>query len=471
MWAPWTGAQSTIGVHAVRASLIREFRKVVGAERCLHAPEDLYAYSHDCYARGKPELVLLPKTTKEISSIMRIAHREGIPVTPRGGGSSLCGATTPIKGGIVLATNQMNRILEVNQDDRLAVVEPGVVTLRLHQAVEAVGLFYPPDPASYAMSLMGGNVATNAGGPRCLKYGVTRDYLLGLEVVLADGEVLHTGSRAVKDVTGYDLTRLFCGSEGTLGVITLITVRLIPKPETQRTILTSLRTVEKASQMVSRIIGAGILPTTLEFMDQSYLRTVEELMHLGLPVDAGAMLLIEVDGFQEAVERQARIVEDFCREHGALDVAVARTAKEGEQLWRGRRMGTVALMRAAKLMISHDATVPASRIPELVAHTHQVAREADLKVVIIGHAGDGNMHPIFLLDPSREGEMKRFDEASRELFRFTVECGGTLSGEHGIGIEKNPYLDLQVDAVGMRTMRAIKNALDPKGILNPGKFV
>ncbi len=314
-------------------------------------------------------------------------------------------------------------------------------------------------------------MATNAGGPRCLKYGVTRDYLLGLEVVLADGEVLHTGSRAVKDVTGYDLTRLFCGSEGTLGVITRITVRLIPKPETKRTILASLGTVEEASRMVSRIIGAGILPTTLEFMDQAYIRTVEELMHLGLPLDAGAMLLIEVDGFEEAVERQARIVEQFCREHGALDVAVAKNSQESEELWRGRRMGTVALMRAAKLMISHDATVPASSIPSLVAHTHEVARQADLKVVIIGHAGDGNMHPIFLLDPSRPQEMERFQEASRELFRFTVEHGGTLSGEHGIGLEKNPYLHLQVNPIGMRTMKAIKKALDPKGILNPGKFV
>lgn len=455
----------------MKKSLVKEFRRIVGSQRCLDTPEDLYAYSHDCYARGKPELVLIPRSTQEVSSILRIAHREGLPVTPRGGGSSLCGATTPIKGGIVLATNQMNRILEVSQEDRLAVLEPGVVTLRLHQAVEALGLFYPPDPASYAMSLMGGNVATNAGGPRCLKYGVTRDYLLGLEVVLADGEVLQTGSRAVKDVTGYDLTRLFCGSEGTLGVITRITVRLIPKPEAKRTILTSLRTVEEASRMVSRIIGAGILPTTLEFMDQAYIRTVEELMHLGLPLDAGAMLLIEVDGFEEAVERQASIVERFCTEHGALDVAVAKTPQESDQLWRGRRMGTVALMRAAKLMISHDATVPASRIPELVAHTHEVARQGGLKVVIIGHAGDGNMHPIFLLDPSRQGEMERFDKASRELFRFTVERGGTLSGEHGIGLEKNPYLYLQVNEIGMRTMRAIKSALDPKGILNPGKFV
>lgn len=455
----------------MKRSLIKEFRKIVGEKRCLWTPEDLYAYSHDCYARGNPELVLIVKSSEEVSSILRIANREGIPVTPRGAGTSLCGATTPIRGGIVLATNQMNRILEVSQEDRLAVVEPGVVTLRLHQAVESVGLFYPPDPASSAMSLIGGNVATNAGGPRCLKYGVTRDYLMALEVVLADGEILRTGSRAVKDVTGYDLTRLMCGSEGTLGVITRITVRLIPKPECKKTILTSFKTVEEASQMVSMIIGAGILPTTLEFMDHAYIRTVEDLMHLGLPVEAGAMLLIEVDGFREAVERQAKMVESFCRERGALGVQVGMTQEESDQLWAGRRMGTVALMRSAKLMISHDATVPASKIPDMVAHTHRIAREADLKVVIIGHAGDGNMHPIFLLDPSREGEMDRFRKASEELFQFTVRCGGTLSGEHGIGIEKNPFLRLQVDEVGVRTMKAIKAALDPKGILNPGKFV
>lgn len=455
----------------MKASLIRRFQRIVGPQRCLHTPEDLYAYSHDCYARGKPDLVLLPETPDEVRQIMVLAQEERIPVTPRGAATSLCGSATPIRGGIVLAMGRMNHILEISLEDRLAVVEPGVVTLHLHQAVEAKGLFYPPDPASYSISLMGGNVATNAGGPRCLKYGVTRDYLLGLEVVLASGELLRTGSRAVKDVTGYDLTRLFCGSEGTLGVITKITVRLIPKPEAKRTILTALSTVEGASLMVSRIIASGILPTTLEFMDQAYLKTVEEMMHLGLPKDAGAMLLIEVDGFEETVERQARIVQDFCLEQGATDVAVARTQTESERLWLGRRTGTIAVMRSSPLRISHDVTVPASRIPDLVAHTHKVARENDLKVVILGHAGDGNMHPIFLLDPSIPDEMERFQQASQELFRFTVAAGGTLSGEHGIGLEKRPYLELQVDDVGMRSMRAIKDALDPAGILNPGKFV
>jgi glycolate oxidase len=290
-------------------------------------------------------------------------------------------------------------------------------------------------------------------------------------VVLADGEVLRTGSRAVKDVTGYDLTRLMCGSEGTLGVITQVTVRLIPKPETKRTILTTYRTLEEASEMVSRIIGAGILPTTLEFMDQAYLRTVEEIMHLGLPTEAAAMLLIEVDGFEETVERQARIVEDFCRRFHVLDVAVGRDPEESDRLWIGRRIGTVGLMRSSKFMISHDATVPTSQIPRLVTETHRLAAEYGIKLVILGHAGDGNMHPIFLLDPDNEEEMARFHRLSREMFRITVECGGTLSGEHGIGLEKRPFLNLQVDAVGMRTMRAIKKALDPKGILNPGKFL
>jgi glycolate oxidase len=443
----------------------------VDPRRCLHTPEDLYAYSHDCYARGNPELVLLPRTREEVSRILAIADKERIPVTPRGGATSLCGTTTPNKGGIVLAMNQMNRILEISTEDRLAVVEPGLVTLKLHQAVEAQGMFYPPDPASYSMSLIGGNVATNAGGPHCFKYGVTRDYILALEVVLAGGEVLKTGSRAVKDVTGYDLTRLFCGSAGTLGVITQATVRLIPKPEAKRTILTSFRTVEEATRMVSRIVSAGIVPATLEFMDQAYLQAVEGLMRLGLPTEAGAMLIIEVDGFEESVARQARTVEAFCREHGALDVAVARTQEESDQLWKGRRMGTVALMRQGRRRISHDATVPASRIPELVARTHEVARQYGLRVVILGHAGDGNMHPIFFLETGSDEEMQRFHEASRDLFEFTVSCGGTLSGEHGVGLEKLPFMDLQVDAVGMRVMRSIKRALDPNGILNPGKFV
>jgi glycolate oxidase len=455
----------------VKASLIRQFRKILDRERCLYSPEDLYAYSHDCYARGSPELVLLPRSREEVSRIMRLACEEKIPVTPRGAGTSLSGMTTPVRGGIVLATNLMNRILEISQEDRLAVLEPGVVTLKLHQAVESVGLFYPPDPASHAISLMGGNVATNAGGPRCLKYGVTRDYLMGLEVVLADGEILRTGSRAVKDVTGYDLTRLFCGSEGTLGVTTQIVVRLIPRPESKRTILTSFSSLEEASQMVSRIIAGGIIPTTLEFMDRAFLRIAEEFLHMGLPTEAAAMLLIEVDGFEEAVGRQARHIEAFCREHGAMDVTVARNQHESNRLWMARRMGTVALIRSAPHLITHDATVPVSKIPELVSQTHRLAEEYRLKVVILGHAGDGNMHPIYLLDPDNEEEMARFHNVSHELYRITVACGGTLSGEHGIGLEKRPFLKLQVDEVGMKVMRGIKQAMDPRGILNPGKFV
>jgi glycolate oxidase len=365
----------------------------------------------------------------------------------------------------------MDRILEVSQEERLAVVECGVVTLKLHQAAEAGGLFYPPDPSSYSISLMGGNVASNAGGPRCLKYGVTRDYLLGLEVVLADGEVLRTGSRAVKDVTGYDLTRLMCGSEGTLGVITKIIVRLIPKPEAKRTILTTLDSLEGASLMVSSIIGAGILPTTLEFMDQAYVKSAEEILHLGLPTGAAAMLLIEVDGFEEAVERQTRIIQDFCREHGAMDVAVAQTEEESERLWMGRRQGSVGMMRTCAFWITHDTTVPTNKVPDLVSYVHRLAREHDLKVVIAGHAGDGNIHPMFLFQSGDDDEIARFHRVSEELLRFTVSCGGTLSGEHGIGMEKTPFLNLQVDEVGIRTMRTIKQALDPNGILNPGKFV
>jgi glycolate oxidase len=416
-------------------------------------------------------LVLIARTTEEISQILRLANREGVPVTPRGGATGLSGMSTPIRGGIVLATNQMNRILEMSKDDRLAVVEAGLVTLKLHQAAESLGLFYPPDPSSYSVSLIGGNVASNAGGPRCLKYGVTRDYILGLEVVLADGDVLRTGSRAVKDVTGYDLTRLMCGSEGTLGVIAKVTVRLIPKPESKRTILTTLRSVEDASRMVSRIIGAGILPTTLEFMDQAYLQSAEETLHIGLPTEAAAMLLIEVDGFQEAVERQARIIQEFCLEHGAMDVALAKTSEESDQLWAGRRQGSVGMMRTCAFWITHDTTVPTSRIPDLVSYVHKLALEYQLKVVIAGHAGDGNIHPMFLFQSGDPDEMNRFHQVSEKLLRFTVECGGTLSGEHGIGMEKTPFLSLQVDEVGIKTMRAIKRALDPNGILNPGKFV
>jgi glycolate oxidase len=450
---------------------MRKFEKIVGPERCLHEPEDLYAYSRDCFARGRPELVLIPENTEEVSNILSLADKEHVPVTPRGGGTSLSGMAAPTQGGIVLAMNRMNRILEISREDRLAVVEPGVVTLKLHQAVEQLGLYYPPDPASYSVSLIGGNVASNAGGPHCFKYGVTRDYLLSLEVVLAGGDVLRTGSRAVKDVTGYDLTRLFCGSEGTLGVITEITVRLIPKPETKTTIQCTFRTLEEASETVSRIVEAGIIPTTLEFMDQAYLSTVEEIMHLGLPKDVAAMLLIEVDGFKESVERQTQMVEVFCRKQGAKHVLVGKDPTESERLWLGRRVGSVGLMRSSKLLVSHDVTVPASRIPTLVRETHRLARENGIKVVILGHAGDGNMHPIFLLDPDDQDQLHRFEGMVAELMRITVDCGGTLSGEHGIGLEKKAYLPMQVGEVGMRVMRNIKNALDPNNILNPGKLI
>ena len=456
----------------MKASLVRRFRKILDPKRCLHTPEDLYAYSHDVFARGNPELVLIPHSTEEVSKIMRIANDKGIPVTARGGASSLSGMTTPVKGGIVLAMNQMNHIIEINKEDRLTILEPGVVTSDLHKAAEKVGMFYPPDPASSAMSLIGGNVATNAGGPRCLKYGVTRDYIMALEVVMADGDVLRTGSRAVKDVTGYDLTHLICGSEGTLGVITKITAKLIPKPETKKTLITTFDTLEGASNMVSSIIGSGIVPTTLEIMDQAYLQAVEDLTHIGLPVEAAALLLIEVDGFSESVERQANTIQQFCREQGAMDTIVARNQQESDELWRGRRYGSVALMRNTPRMLTHDATVPVSKIPALVSYTHKIANEYGIKMVVLGHAGDGNMHPNFLLQSKDDPEeMERFHKVSYELFRFTVECGGTLSGEHGIGLEKNPYLNLQVDDVGMKAMRAIKQAWDPKGILNPGKFL
>ena len=456
----------------MKASLVRRFRNILDPKRCLHTPEDLYAYSHDVFARGNPELVLIPRSAEEVSRIMRLANEKGVPVTPRGGASSLSGMTTPVQGGIVLAMNRMNDIIEINTEDRLAIMGPGVVTSDLHKAAEKVGMFYPPDPASSAMSLIGGNVATNAGGPRCLKYGVTRDYIMALEVVMADGDILKTGSRAVKDVTGYDLTHLICGSEGTLGVITQITTKLIPKPETKKTLITTFDTLEGASNMVSSIIGAGIVPTTLEIMDQAYLQAVEDLTHISLPVEAAALLLIEVDGFSETVERQAKTIQQFCREQGAMDTIVARNQQESEDLWQGRRYGSVALMRSTPRMLTHDATVPVSKIPALVSYTHKIAEEYGIKLVILGHAGDGNMHPNFLLQSKDDPEeLERFHKVSYELFRFTVECGGTLSGEHGIGLEKNPYLNLQVDDVGMKAMRAIKQAWDPKGILNPGKFL
>jgi len=452
-------------------SIIQELRDIVSKDRCLTAPEDLLVYSHDVFAERKPDVVILPATTEEVSRVLQVASRGKIPVTPRGSATGLSGMCTPERGGIVMAMSKMNKILEISPEDRLAIVEPGVITQDLQEAVERAGVFYPPDPASQSICQIGGNVATNAGGPRCVKYGVTRDYLLGLEAVLASGEVIKTGGRPIKNVTGYDMTRLICGSEGTLAVITKIIIKLIPKPEARRTLLVAFHSIDDASVTVSKIMAAGILPRALELMDQQYIRITEKNFKLGLPVEAAAMLIIEVDGFAETVDRQARIAKEFCERQGAFDIKLAENEAEADRLWVARKTGPVALFRVSKMMLTEDATVPISRIPAMVRKINEIREKYQVPIYLLAHAGDGNMHPLITYDPGNKEESERVDKSVKEIFEASIALGGTLSGEHGIGLAKKNFLHLEVTRAELQVWKNIKKSFDPEGILNPGKFV
>lgn len=449
-----------------------ELKEIVGEGNYLDSHEDLINYSYDTHVpEARPEAVLLPSTTEQVSAIMKVAYRDGIPVTARGAGTNICGGSVPTQGGIVLSFTRMNRILEVNQEDRCAAVQPGVVNAHLQAAVEKVGLFYPPDPASLSVCTVGGNVAENAGGPRGVKYGVTRDYLLGLTVVLADGRVIKTGGRTLKNVTGYDLTGLFCGSEGTLGIVTEIIVRLVPKPEAQRSIQAIFPNLDGASRAVTKIMSAGILPVSLELMDSVVTNLIEDSAKIGLPRDAEGLLLIAVDGPEQTLAHQVERIAQFCREQGASGVRVSRTRQEDEALWIARRSAFGVMARARPNCIVEDVTVPVSQVPTMVREILTMAKKYHLLIGVLAHAGDGNMHPLILTDRQDQDEWHRVEEAYREIFHKTVELGGTLSGEHGIGTAKEPFLDLVMDEDTRQTMRDIKHVLDPKGILNPGKFV
>lgn len=450
--------------------MISELEALLGPGRVLTSPQALLCYAVDAtFHAGHPDAVVLPESTAEVAAVMRVAATHGLPVTPRGAGTGLSGGALP-KGGIVLSLTRMNRILEIDRKNLVAVVQPGVVTGHLQQAAEAEGLFYPPDPASSRVSTIGGNIAENAGGPRCFKYGVTRDYVLGLEVVLADGRVLRTGGRTVKNVTGYDLTRLIIGSEGTLGVVTEATLRLAPRPEATQTLMAVFPRLEDAAETNAAIVARGVTPATLEIMDQLTLKVVENYLHLGLPVAAEAVLIIGVDGFQETVERQAAMVAEICRELGASEVRVARTPEESEELWRARRSISTAITQVKPTKIGEDVAVPPSRIPEMIRRLQYLREQTGLTMAIYGHVGDGNIHPNIVTDLRDQAEMARVEETLEEIARVALELGGTLSGEHGIGTLKAPYLEMEVGETGIDVMRRIKRALDPAGILNPGKM-
>lgn len=452
-------------------TLIAELEQIAGKDCVLHTPEDLAVYSYDgTFEEHRPDVVVLPRTTEQVSQIVKLAARERIPVVTRGMGSGLTAASVPFRGGITLTMTRMNRILEIDEVNATVHAEAGIVTADLQAAVEKLGLFYPPDPSSIKHSTIGGNIACNAGGPRCLKYGVTGDYVLGLTVVLADGRILRTGGKLIKDVVGYDLTALLTGSEGTLGIITEALLRLTTKPKFARTALVEFPALADASRAVNAILSAGIVPATLELMDETAIACIEESLHLGLPLDVEATLLIETDGADEAgVLREIEAIAEICHQCGARQVKVARDEAERSSLWKARRSVSPALARKAPNKLGEDITVPRSAIPEAIRRIKAVSAKYGLPIVIFGHAGDGNLHPNILFDKRDPEQWKKVEQMVAEEFAIALELGGTLSGEHGVGALKRPYMETALGAVSLDIQKRIKAALDPLNILNPGK--
>jgi glycolate oxidase len=448
----------------------RRLAQLLGAEGMLTSAEDLQAYAYDgTFLEHRPSIVLLPRTTAEVRAILELAASERVPVVTRGAGTGLAGGSVPAAAGIVLSLTRMNQILELDQVNMVARVQPGVVTADLHAAALQLGLYYPPDPASQRQSTIGGNVAMCAGGPHGLKYGVTKDYVLGLEAVTADGRVMRTGGKMIKNVTGYNLTQLLVGSEGTLAVITEVIIRLIPKPRATRTAMAVFPRIDDASRMITAILNAGVVPATIEIMDQDSIRCVEEWLHAGLPIDAEAILLIEVDGEPAALEVELHDVDRLCREGGALEVRVAANQDESAKLWEARRAVSASMARIRPTKLGEDISVPRSAIPDALRAIRAVARKYGLLIPVYGHISDGNLHPNILFDRHDDEEVQRVNKAAAEIFAAAVRLGGTLTGEHGIGSLKKEFLALALDPVELEMMRLVKQAFDPLGILNPGK--
>ena len=438
----------------------------------LTSREDLIPYAFDGTAAMKemPGSVVFAVSTEQISAVLKLANDTETPVVTRGSGTGLSGGSVPAADCIVLCTVKMGAILEVDAANLTMTVEPGVTTIQIAEAAEKAGLFYPPDPGSMKISTIGGNVAENSGGLRGLKYGVTRNYVMGMEVVLPDGEVMRLGNKCVKDVAGFSLKDVMIGSEGTLGVITKVLLRLIPKPAAKKTMVATFDAMDAAAQTVSDIIAAQIIPCTLEFLDRTTIHCVEDFAKVGLPLDCEALLLMETDGHPAAVAEEAAKMEELAKANGAMEVRVARDAAEAAQLATARRSAFSALARLAPTTILEDATVPRSELAHMIRFVAEVAKKYELKIGTFGHMGDGNLHPTFLTDERNEAEIQRVHEAFKEIFDEAIRLGGTITGEHGIGLAKKEFLPKFAGAAQMRVMRELRKALDPKGILNPGKM-
>jgi len=455
----------------LESRIIRILQGIVGKDQVSTDRADLICYSYDATQQQfLPGVVVHPGSVEEISLIMKMANAEKIPVFPRGAGSGFTGGSLPVAGGIVLVTRRLDKILRIDEENLVAEVEPGVVTEQFQQAVEKVGLFYPPDPASLKFSTLGGNVAECAGGPRCVKYGVTKDYILGLEVVTPQGDIIRTGGETMKGVVGYDLTKLMVGSEGTLGIITKIIIKLLPLPEAKKTMLVLFDSIDGAAKGVSAIIQNKIIPTTLEFMDAATIDCVRKATSLDLPEAAKAVLIIEVDGDRDILDRQAKRILDIVEPLGVVGTRVANTPAESEEIWKVRRSVSPSLRNVNPDKFNEDICVPRSRVPDMIRKVEAIARTYNIPIVNFGHAGDGNIHVNVMIDKKVPGEMEKADKAIKEIFAAALDLGGTMSGEHGIGITKAPYIPMELDPAAVAYMKAIKRALDPNNILNPGKI-
>ncbi len=456
----------------IAQSAMQQLEQALGKEKLVTAKEDLLVLGYDSTPglHATPDLVVYPTSTDDVVKVVEVARDHNLPLTPRGSATGLSGGSIPINGGIVICLNKMNRILEIDEENLTATCEPGVVTLDLFNAVAEKGLFYPPDPGSQKISTLAGNVMEDAGGLRGLKYGVTRDYVMALACVLADGSLIATGGKSVKDVAGYAFKDLLIGSEGTLGIITEITVKLIPPPQTKQTFLAYFDNIRTAGEAVSKIIAAKIIPSTMEIMDKATINCVEDYVGIGLPRQMAALLLIEVDGHPAVVAEEAEALKEILEQVGAAEVHQAKDAQDAMKLAEARRTALSALARVSPTTLLEDATVPRSKLADTFTLIEQLTEKYQLTVGTFGHAGDGNLHPTVLCDERNEDEMKRAHAFYDELYEQVLAWGGTVSGEHGIGIAKKGYLAKQIGPGGVAVMRRVKSAFDPQGIMNPGKI-
>ncbi len=451
--------------------IVQILGEIVGSTNISREKADKITHSYDATQQSYlPDVVVYVKNTEQVAKIITLANKEKIPIVPRGAGSGFTGGTLPIMGGIVLVLTRMNRIIDIDTDNLTAIVEPGVVTGQFQKAVEKLGLFYPPDPASLAFSTLGGNVAECAGGPRCVKYGVTKDYVLGLTMVTPTGDIIHTGGRTMKNVVGYDLTKLFVGSEGTLGIATEITLKLIPKPEAKKTMLVYFETIDGAAQAVSNIIKNKIIPTTLEFLDAATIDCVRKGSGLDIPQSCHAILIIEVDGDADILDKQTQKILTIVQPSGVIDTRIAHTHEESEAIWAIRRNVSPSLRKINPDKFNEDIVVPRSKVPDMIRAIEKISREFDVPIINFGHAGDGNIHVNIMVDLKQDGMKETAHKALDKLFTAVIEMNGSISGEHGIGTAKSPYLNMEVDECTVSYMQTIKRIFDPNNIMNPGKI-